>query len=207
MDGDRGSSGALRRRERHLRAWQGHVLAAVQLAHKVEPRNAPRGQEKRAGRGPETHFGSRHRRPYLRGCGRHLCLRCPGSMRCDRTVHGTSLGAPSLALPQLAADETLDSTALSYLLSRTLEQKRMKEEEEKRKKEEEQQRILFSLRAWKPPRQFAGRLLLLPCAEGRGFTERRGRVRPCSVGWLPVRLVGGLLRRRRVRDVLGPDGS
>ena len=47
----------------------------------------------------------------------------------------------------------------------------MKEEEEKRKKEEEQQRKLISLRARKPPRRFAGRLLILPCPAGCGFVE------------------------------------
>ena len=59
MDGERGSGAALRPRERRLRAWQRHVHTAVQLAlaekfhhsaNKVEPDNALRGQEKRAGR-------------------------------------------------------------------------------------------------------------------------------------------------------------
>ena len=57
-DGDRGSGAALRRRERRTRAWQRHVRTAVQLAlaeklhhsaNKVEPHNALRGQNKRAG--------------------------------------------------------------------------------------------------------------------------------------------------------------
>ena len=50
---------AQRRRERRLRAWQRHVRTAVQLAlaeklhhsaNKVEPHDALRGQNKRAGR-------------------------------------------------------------------------------------------------------------------------------------------------------------
>ena len=199
MDGDRGSGAALRRRERRLRAWQGHVLAAVQLVHKVEPRNAPRGQEKRAGReeaGPETHFGSRHRRPYLRGCGRHLCLRW--QQRCDRTVHGTSLGAPSVALPQLAARRN-SGLHCSFLPPEPY--LGAKEDEGGGGEEEERggaaKNTIFSqgLEAaspvcWPSP----------PPALRRGTrlhrVQRRGRVRPCSVGWLPVRLVGGVLRPR-----------
>ena len=44
---------------------------------------------------------------------------------------------PSLATPQLAANETLDSAALSFFLNRALEEKE-KEEEERVKREEEQ---------------------------------------------------------------------
>ena len=131
MDGERGSGAALRRRERRLRAWQRHVRTAVQLAlaekfhhsaNKVEPDNALRGQEKRAGR---------------EEAGLAPVSEVAGPQRCDRTLRGTSLGAPSLAAPQLAANETLDSSALSFLLNLALEEKE-KEEEERRKKEEEQ---------------------------------------------------------------------
>ena len=62
-----------------------------------------------------------------------------GPQRCDRKVRGTSLGAPALTLPQLAVDETLDSTALSHLLSRTLEEKRMKKEVKRKKLKEQRQ--------------------------------------------------------------------
>ena len=46
---------------------------------------------------------------------------------------------PSLATPQLAANETLDSAALSFLLNRALEEKEKEEEEEERVKREEEQ--------------------------------------------------------------------
>ena len=41
---------------------------------------------------------------------------------------------PSLAPPQLAANETLDFAALSFLLNRDLEEKEEEEEEEERRK-------------------------------------------------------------------------
>ena len=53
-------------------------------------------------------------------------------------MRGTSLGAPSLAAPQPAANETLDSSALSFLLHCAMEEKETEEEEERKKKEEEQ---------------------------------------------------------------------
>ena len=64
MDGERDSGAAQRRRERRLRAWQRHVRTAVQLAlaeklhhsaNKVEPHDALRGQNKRAGREEVEH--------------------------------------------------------------------------------------------------------------------------------------------------------
>ena len=47
---------------------------------------------------------------------------------------------PSLATPQLAANETLDSAALTFLLTRALEEK--KEEEDRKKREEEQRQVM-----------------------------------------------------------------
>ena len=131
MDGERSSVAALRRRERRLRAWQRHVRTAVQLAlaeklhhsaNKVEPDNALRGQEKRAGReeaGLETHFGLRAPTPLPRGMRMAHLSEVAGPQRCDRT------------------NETLDSAALSFLLNCALEEKE-KEEEERTKREEEQ---------------------------------------------------------------------
>ena len=46
---------------------------------------------------------------------------------------------PSLATPQLAANETLDSAAVSILLIRALEEKK---EEERKKREEEQRKVM-----------------------------------------------------------------
>ena len=61
----------------------------------------------------------------------------PAPQRSDRTVHGSIGELPSLALTQLAADERLNSAALSHLLNRALEEKRLKGDQEKRKKEVE----------------------------------------------------------------------
>ena len=80
-----------------------------------------------------------------------------GPQGCDRNARGTSLGAPSLALPVLAANDTLDSRAVSFLLSRAL-QKRKEEEVEQRKREVEQRRR---------GRRYAGQVLLVPDAGGR----------------------------------------
>ena len=77
-----------------------------------------------------------HRRPCLGGCGWHLCLRWPGR-RGATALCGTSLGPPLLALPQLGADEALDSAALSFLLNHALEENEKEEEKERRKREEE----------------------------------------------------------------------
>ena len=109
-------------------------------ANKVEPHDAPRGQEKRAGReeaGLETHSGLRAPTPLPQGMRLAPLSEVAGPQRCNRTVRGNSLGAPSLAAPQLAANETLDSAALSFFLNRALEEKE-KEEEERVKREEEQ---------------------------------------------------------------------
>ena len=91
MDGERGSGPALRRRERRLRAWQRHVRTAVQLAfaeklhhsaNKVEPHDALRGQERRAGReeaGLETHSGLRAPTPLPPGVRPHSARHLAGS--------------------------------------------------------------------------------------------------------------------------------
>ena len=86
MDGERDSGAAQRRRERRLRAWQRHVRTAVQLAlaeklhhsaNKVEPHDALRGQNKRAGREEVENVNAR--RPTgtedstSRGAARHPC--------------------------------------------------------------------------------------------------------------------------------------
>ena len=77
-----------------------------------------------------------HRRPCLGGCGWHLCLRWLGR-RGATALCRTSLGAPLLALPQVGADEALDSDALSFLLNHALEENEKEEEKERRKREEE----------------------------------------------------------------------
>ena len=131
---ERASGAAQRRRERRLRAWQRHVRTAVQLALAeklacrthlpekdwLEQDAASRGQTARASWLEMESF------PH-----------CP--LRGLRP-HSPSGEVPSLATPQLAANETLYSAALSFLLNRALEEKE-KEEEERRKREEEQWKV------------------------------------------------------------------
>ena len=82
-------------------------------------------------------------------------------------MRGTSLGAPSLALPVLVANDTLDNKAVSFLLSRAL-QKRKEEEVERRSREVEQRRR---------SRRYAGQVFLLPDAAEQGLLHR---VRDCA---------------------------
>ena len=74
------------------------------------------------------------------------------SQRCDRTVRGTSLG-PSLALPVLAANDTLDNKAVSFLLSRA----------QKEKEEVERRRSTGEVVV-----RYVGQVFLLPGAVGLG---------------------------------------
>ena len=177
IDGDRGSGAALRRRERRSRAWQRHVRTAVQLAlaEKFPPQHEqggaaqrPHGDRRRelAARcqGSRRTLTSGPRHPCLRGCGQHLCLRRRGHR--GATVRGTSLGAPSLALPVLVANDTLDNKAVSFLLSRAL-QKRKEEEVERRSGEVEQRRRS----------RYAGQVFLLPDAAEQGFASSCPRLR------------------------------
>ena len=78
-----GSGAAKRRRDRRLRAWHRHVkmTVAMELATASNTVHSPRGlwwegRETRQGTRRTTAYG--HRRPCLRGRGRHLCLRLPG---------------------------------------------------------------------------------------------------------------------------------
>ena len=105
--GERGSGQALRRKARRLRAVQRHERMAVQLAlaeklqhsaNKLEPHNAPRGQEswQGGGRARDALRPYGHRRPLPPGMRPAPQSEVAGPQRCDRTVRGTSLGAPSL---------------------------------------------------------------------------------------------------------------
>ena len=98
---------------------------------------------------------------------------------------------PSLALPQFAANETLDSAALSFLLNRALKVKVKEEEGERRKSEEEamvmkrEEKKEVATRRAVPargggrsslqhpvdnaPRRFLGTVVKLPDAAGMGL--------------------------------------
>ena len=150
MDGERGSGAALRRRERRLRAWQRHVRMAVQLAlaetlhhsaNKVEPHDALRGQEKRAGREVEeheSHAGLRAQTAPPPGMRPEQLPETPGPQRSDRSLRRSSGDGPLLVVASLAAatDDGVDAATLSFLTARALEDMRKDEEERKKKKEE-----------------------------------------------------------------------
>ena len=151
MDGERGSGAALRRRERRLRAWPRHVRTAVQLAlaeklhhsaNKVEPHDALRGQNKRAGREEvehATHYGPRAQKTPPPG-ERPGILAEPGPQRSDRSRrHSSGECLPTLGLPVLAgaAGEQVDASTLRYLLAHAIEMRKVLEEEERRKEEEQ----------------------------------------------------------------------
>ena len=147
MDGERGSGAALRRRERRLRAWQRHVRTAVQLAlaeklhhsaNKVEPHDALRGQNKRAGREEVenvTRGGLRAQKSPPPGV-RPGSLVDPGPQRSDRTVRRSSGKVPLLVVASLAdaSADGVDAATLSFLTASALEARRREEEEEKEKK-------------------------------------------------------------------------
>ena len=72
----------------------------------------------------------------------------PGPQRCDRTVRGTSVGAPLLAVQSLRGSDGVDDTAAKFLLLQGLKMK--KEEEEKERKEKEMQEMEEDKKAKKP---------------------------------------------------------
>ena len=129
MDGERDSGAAQRRRERRLHAWQRHVRTAVQLAlaeklhhsaNKVEPHDALRGQNKRAGREEVenvTRDGLRAQKSPPPGV-RPGSLVDPGPQRSDRTVRRSSGMDPLLVVASLAdaSADGVDAATLSFLL-------------------------------------------------------------------------------------------
>ena len=71
----------------------------------------------------------------------------PGPQRCDRTVRGTSVGVPLLAVQLLRGFDGVDDTAAKVLLQQALMLKKEEEEEEKERKEKEMQDLLARLTA------------------------------------------------------------
>ena len=134
---ERASGAAQRRRERRLRASQRHVRTAVQLAlaeklHHCACRTHLLGKE-----WMEQDAALRGQTARARGLEMESFPHCP--LRGLRPPSPSGV-LPSLATPQLAANETLDSAALTFLLNRALEEK--KEEEERKKREEEQRQVM-----------------------------------------------------------------
>ena len=115
---ERASGAAQRRKDRRLCAWQRHVRTAVQLAL----------AEKLHHSACRTHLSEKEwmeQDAALRG----QTARAKGAGDGELPALPTPSGElPSLATPQLAANETLDSAAMSFLLNRALEEKEKEEE-------------------------------------------------------------------------------
>ena len=63
----------------------------------------------------------------------------PGPQRCDRTLRGTSVGAPLLAVQSLRGFDGVDDTAAKFFLQQALKLKKEEEEEKERKVKEMQE--------------------------------------------------------------------
>ena len=141
-----GSSGSAMRR---LRSWLRHErqTVALELApalhHSRDARSevahdALRGQ-KAASSGEEagvvTHNTLRGLKTLPPGMRSEQLPEAPGTQRCVRTVRGTSVGAPLLAVQSLRGFDGVDDTAARFLLRQALKKE---EEEEKERKEGEE---------------------------------------------------------------------
>ena len=91
----------------------------------------------------ETHSALRGAKQPPPGERPEQLLEAPGPQRCDRTVRGTSVGAPLLAVQSLRGFDGVDDTAAKFLLLQALKMK--KEEEEKERKEKEMQEMFARL--------------------------------------------------------------
>ena len=140
---------AKRRRERRLRSWLRHErqTVAMELAaalHHSRDGGGPcrtlpalRGL-KAASSGEEAGVESSRTTP-LRGLKTlppgmrpEQLPEAPGPQRCDRTVRGTSVGAPVLAVQSLRGFDGVDDTAARFLLQQALKKEKEEEEEERR---------------------------------------------------------------------------
>ena len=63
----------------------------------------------------------------------------PGPQRCDRTVRGTLVGAPLLAVQSLRGFDGVDDAAAKFLLQQALKMKKEEEEEKERKEKDMQE--------------------------------------------------------------------
>ena len=125
--------------DRRNGACRGHSRdARSEVAHE-----APRGQ-KAATSGEEagvvTHHALRGLKTLPPGMRPEQLPEAPGPQRCDRTVRGTSVGVPLLAVQSLRGFDGVDNTAAKFLLQQALKLKKEEEEEkERRRKREEAQ--------------------------------------------------------------------
>ena len=73
-----------------------------------------------------------------------------GPQRCDRTVRGTSVGAPVLAVQSLRGFDGVDDTAAKFLRQQALKEKKEEEEEERREEERKklERRRAKALKGW-----------------------------------------------------------
>ena len=163
-----GSSGSpKRRRQRRLRSWLRHerqtvaVEVAAALHHSRDARSevaheALRGQKAaRSGEeaGVVTHNALRGLKTLPPGMRPEQLPEAPGPQRCDRTVRGTSVGAPLLAVQSLRGFDGVDDTAAKFLLQQALKMKKEEEEEKERKEKElqemeEDKKAKKALAAW-----------------------------------------------------------
>ena len=179
-----GATSARCRRNRQLRAFHRHEVLSVKMAlatalhHSAQPAGPVVG-------GPEeeveyeTHNAPRGQNTPPPGT-RPGVLKEPGAQEATVTVgYVAAAGAPLLAQPVLGGGDALDAVAVQFLMAQSLialkkeereerEERKEREEKEEKAKEKEKKKE----KARKMPRRFAGRVFLLPDAQGQcGFIE------------------------------------
>ena len=136
--------------------WSLPALHHSQDARSEVAHEALRGQ-KAASSGEEagvvTHNALRGLKTLLPGMRPEQLPEAPGLQRCDRTVRGTSVGAPLLAVQSLRGFDGVDDTAAKFLLQQALKMKKEEEEEKERKEKElqemeEDKKAKKALAAW-----------------------------------------------------------
>ena len=100
----------------------------------------------------------------------------PGPQRCDRTVRGTSVGAPVLAVQSLRGFEGVDDTAAKFLLQQALKEKTEEEEEERRLAvalEKEKLKVAMKSKEVEAVEESSGGSSAAPAAPAEPFMPRR----------------------------------
>ena len=101
----------------------------------------------------------------------------PGPQRCDRTVHGTSMGAPLLAVQSLRGLGGVDDTAAKLLLQQALKMKKEEEEEERRLAvalEKEKLKVTMKRKEVEAVEESSGGSSAAPAAPAEPFMPRQG---------------------------------
>ena len=156
---DGAGTSAMRRRQRRLRSWLRHerqtvameLAAALHHSRDVGPGThaglrAQKAASSREEAGVETHNAPRGLKTPPPGMRPEQLPEAPGPQRCDRTVRGTSVGAPVLAVQSLRGFDGVDDTAAKFLLRQALKKKKEEEEVDwrlsvaKRNEEEKEER-------------------------------------------------------------------